>query len=90
MSEPQAPKIEFPCPDYKITVVGNNADDFRSYVIQIVQKYDRDLDLTKVNEQPSRTGKYLSVRLFITATGEEQLDRMHKDLKSSGRVHTVL
>lgn len=90
MSEPEAPKIEFPCADYPIKVVGNNADDFRGYVIETVQKYAPDLDLAKVTEQPSRTGKYISIRLLITATGEEQLDSMHKDLKSSGRVHTVL
>ncbi len=90
MSEPEAPKIEFPCPDYPIKVVGNNADDFRGYVIETVQKYAPDLDLSKVSEHPSRTGKYISIRLLITATGEEQLDLMHKDLKSSGRVHTVL
>ncbi|NVK02275.1 MAG: DUF493 family protein [Oceanospirillaceae bacterium] len=90
MSEPEAPKIEFPCPDYPIKVVGNNADDFRAYVIETVQIYAPDLDISRVTVQESRTGKYLSVRLWITATGEEQLDKMHKDLKASGRVHTVL
>jgi len=90
MSEPEAPKIEFPCPDYPIKVVGNNSDDFRAYVIETVQIYAPDLDISRVTVQESRTGKYLSVRLWITATGEEQLDKMHKDLKASGRVHTVL
>ncbi|HSG04523.1 MAG TPA: DUF493 family protein [Marinobacterium sp.] len=90
MSEPEAPKIEFPCPDYPIKVVGNNASDFRAYVIETVQIYAPDLDISRVTVQESRTGKYLSVRLWITATGEEQLDKMHRDLKSSGRVHTVL
>lgn len=90
MSEPEAPKIEFPCPDYPIKVVGNNAADFRAYVIETVQIHAPDLDISRVTVQESRTGKYLSVRLWITATGEEQLDRMHKELKASGRVHTVL
>lgn len=90
MSDQQAPKIEFPCHDYPIKVVGNNAEDFYGYVIETVQVHAPDLDISRVTMQKSRTGKYVSVRLWITATGEEQLDKMHKDLKSSGRVHTVL
>lgn len=90
MSEPEAPKIEFPCPNYPIKVVGNNAPDFRGFVVETVQKYDADLDLTKVTEQPSRTGKYISIRLLITATSEEQLESLNTELKSTGRVHTVL
>lgn len=90
MSDPQAPKIEFPCENYPIKVVGNNDDDFQSYVIETVRIHAPDLDLSQISLQHSRSGKYISVRLFITATGEEQLDRLHKDLKSSGRVHTVL
>lgn len=90
MSNTEPPKIEFPCEDYPIKVVGNNQDNFRDYVIATVKKHCPDLDLERVTEQPSRTAKYLSVRLFITAHGEEHLDLLHKDLKSSGRVHTVL
>jgi len=90
MSDQPAPKIEFPCPDYPIKVVGNNSKDFRGYVIETVQNHVPDLDLTRVTVQESRSGKYVSVRLWITAQGEEQLEKMHKDLKSSGRVHTVL
>jgi len=55
MSEPEAPKIEFPCPDYPIKVVGNNADDFRAYVIETVQIYAPDLDISRVTVQESRT-----------------------------------
>jgi uncharacterized protein len=90
MSDQQAPKIEFPCPDYPIKVVGNNSEDFRGYVIETVQYHVPDLDLTRVTVQESRSGKYISVRLWITAQGEEHLEKLHKDLKSSGRVHTVL
>ena len=90
MSEPEAPKIEFPCENYPIKVVGYNADDFKGFVIETVQVHCPDLDIERITQQESRTGKYVSVRLFITATGIDQLERLHEDLKASGRVQTVL
>lgn len=87
---PEAPRIEFPCEDYPIKVVGFNEDDFRGFVIETVQIHAPDLDLTKISVAESRTGKYLSVRISITATGEDQLRALHDDLKASGRVQTVL
>ncbi len=87
---PEAPKIEFPCPDYPIKVVGHNENDFRGFVIETVQIHAPDLDISRITVAESRTGKYLSVRLMITATGVEQLERLHQDLKASGRVQTVL
>lgn len=90
MSNPEAPKIEFPCEGYPIKVVGHNDDDFRGFVIETVQIHAPDLDISEVTVAESRTGKYLSVRLSITATGEDQLKRLHQDLMASGRVQTVL
>lgn len=87
---PEAPKIEFPCAGYPIKVVGHNENDFRGFVIETVQIHAPDLDISQITLSESRTGKYLSVRLSITATGEEQLKRLHEDLMASGRVQTVL
>ena len=87
---PEAPKIEFPCEDYPIKIVGHNQDDFRGFVIETVQIHAPDLDISKVTVAGSRTGKYLSVRISITATSEQQLINLHEDLKASGRVQTVL
>lgn len=90
MSEVQPPKIEFPCPDYPIKVVGKNADDFRAFVIEVVQIHVHDLDVSRITVQDSRNGTYQSVRMFITATGEDQLRNLHQDLIKSDRVHIVL
>ncbi|KAA0876535.1 HP0495 family protein [Nitrincola tapanii] len=86
----EAPKIEFPCADYPIKVVGNNENNFYGFVVETVQIHAPDLDLTKVSIQDSRNGRFQSVRLKITATGEAQLKRLFEDLKASGRVHMVL
>ena len=90
MSEQQPPKIEFPCPDYPIKVIGHNENDFRGFVIETVQIHAPDLDITQVTVQDSRNGRYQSVRFTITATGVDQLKALHTDLMASGRVHMVI
>jgi len=90
MSEVQPPKIEFPCPDYPIKVVGKNAEDFQAFVVEVVQVHVPDLDISRITTQDSRNGTYRSIRMFITATGEEQLKNMHEELIASDRVHLVL
>lgn len=87
---PEAPKIIFPCVDYPIKVVGNNADDFYGFVVDTVKGFDPALDLQKVSVQDSRNGRFRSVRLKMLATGEEQLQALFEKLKASGRVHMVL
>jgi hypothetical protein len=88
--EIKAPKIEFPCPDYPIKVVGKNAEDFREFVIEVVQVHVPDLDVSRITMQDSSKGTFRSVRMFITATGEDQLKRLHEDLIAHDRVHIVL
>ncbi|NRP15904.1 YbeD family protein [Marinobacterium sp. xm-a-152] len=90
MSEPTPPKIEFPCPDYKIMVVGDSAPDYREFVVNTMKLYDPDLDESKVEINASSKGRFTSVRVLINATSEEQLAQIHTDLKASGRVKMVL
>ncbi|GGK65484.1 YbeD family protein [Amphritea balenae] len=89
-TEQDAPKIEFPCPDYPIKIIGRAAPDFKELVIDIVRKHAPDLDLKKIDEQPSSKGTFTSVRMKITATGADQLDALHQELKATGRVQMVI
>jgi putative lipoic acid-binding regulatory protein len=84
------PKIEFPCADYPIKVIGHNADDFKQFVIDTMLTYDDQLDLEKVTHQDSKNGKFRSIRLFMTAKSELQLKELNDQLKTSKRVVTVL
>ncbi|MEH6648533.1 MAG: DUF493 family protein [Motiliproteus sp.] len=90
MSQQEPPRIEFPCPDYPIKVIGVGVEGFEDLVIEIVQKYAPDLDTSQVTTQPSSKGKFLSVRFKITATGVPQLEQIHQDLMASGNVKMVL
>ena len=87
--ETNPPKIEFPC-TYPLKVVGHATDDFRDYVITVMQRHSENFDLESVEVRPSSGGKYLSVRVTIIAQGEEHLKTIFAELKASGRVQVVL
>lgn len=89
MADSEAPKIVFPC-DYPIKVVGNAAEDFREFVLEVVERHADVVQREIIDVRASSSGRFLSVRLTIVATGEEQLQNLHNELKATGRVHTVL
>lgn len=88
-ADAEAPKIQFPCA-YPIKVVGNAAEDFREYVIAVMERHAGPLETELVTVQASSNGRFLSVRVTIMATGTEQLQAIFEELKGSGRVHIVI
>ncbi|QNH07561.1 DUF493 domain-containing protein [Ectopseudomonas composti] len=89
-SDVQAPKIEFPCERYPIKVIGTAGEGFSDLVIEVIQRHAPDLDTSTLVMRDSRNGNFLSVQVLITATGVEQLQAIHVDLRATGRVHMVL
>lgn len=89
-TEVTAPKIEFPCPNYPIKIVGVAGDGFHELVIDLVSRHAPDLDPSTVVTRDSSQGRFVSVQVLITATGVEQLQAIHEDLRATGRVHLVL
>lgn len=89
-SDVQPPKIEFPCERYPIKVIGTAGEGFYDLVIEVIQRHAPDLDTSTLVMRDSRNGNFLSVQVLITATGVEQLQAIHVDLRATGRVHMVL
>lgn len=89
-NEVPAPKIEFPCERYPIKVIGEAGEGFREAVIEVMQRHAPGFDETTLVMRDSRNGRYLSIQVLITATGVEQLQAIHVDLRATGRVHMVL
>lgn len=89
MTEPKAPKIEFPC-DYVIKVIGDAAPDFQDFVLTVVERHAPGVTEENITVTDSRNARFTSVRLTIVATGEPQLKALFEELKASGRVHMVL
>jgi len=89
MADIEAPKIEFPCL-YPLKVVGNATEDFQAFVLDVLKRHSGSILDEHIEVNPSRNGRFLSVRVTITATGEAQLQAIFEELKASGRVHMVL
>lgn len=86
----QAPKIEFPCPNYPVKVLGEAAEDYETFVIDIMRIHAPDLDVERMTINHSRNGRFTSATFFITATSEEQLKKMHQDLIRHERIKMVM
>lgn len=89
-TEPEAPKIEFPCPNYLVKVLGETADDYQEFVVEIMRKHAPDLDVSRLSSNNSRNGRFTSITFYITATGADQLEALHKDLIQHDRVKMVM
>lgn len=89
LPENEKPKIEFPCPDYPIKVLGDAAADFKSFCSDLMAQH-AEFDAAMVSVKDSRNGKFQSVTFLITATGVEQLEALHVAFKASGRVKMVM
>ena len=82
-------KIEFPCDDYPIKVIGDTSVGFTAAVIEILGKHAK-IDVSTLAERQSSNGKYTTVQLHIVATGEDQLRDINSALRATGVVHMVL
>lgn len=89
-SQAQPPKIDFPCERYPVKVIGDAGEGFTELVVQVIRRHAPDLDETSVVVRDSRNGRFLSLRILITATGVDQLQAINTDLRATGRVHMVL
>ena len=89
MSQQEPPKIEFPC-DYPIKVIADSHDEARGLVMDVMQRHAAPLAENCVSERLSREGRFMSMTITITATGVEQLESIHVDLKATGVVKMVL
>jgi|TARA_B110000503_G_C6802736_1_gene271792 putative lipoic acid-binding regulatory protein len=88
--KPEAPKIEFPCANYSLKIVGRKTADYQAWVVQCVQQLAPELDLKKVQVVDSRNGTFQSIRLAVTAQSADHLQQIHQTLMASGKVKLVL
>lgn len=86
----ELPRIEFPCADYPIKVIGHNVEDFRVRVLGIVRIHAPEVTEASVSVRDSRQGAFSSVRISIVATGEDQLRALHAALLAEPAVKLVL
>jgi len=90
MSDQDPPKIEFPCEDYPIKIMGEHSEAYQNSVLDIVERHAPGFDRSKVSHRASSKGSFRSVTVFITATGIEQLQALHVELQALDATKMVL
>jgi putative lipoic acid-binding regulatory protein len=86
----EPPKIEFPCKDYPIKVMGEAGDAYYQFAVEVLERHAPGLDASRITVKESRNGSFQSITFFITATGVEQLQALHNELKASSKTKMVL
>ena len=87
-SEPH--KIEFPCADFPIKVLGESGADYHDFVVEIVQLHVPDLEIERIRVNESSGGRFTSMTMYITAQSEEHLKAIHAALIKHDRIKMVL
>lgn len=90
MSEQQPPKIEFPCEDYPVKVLGDAGAELHTLVIEVMERHAPGFDQTRITINESSKGRYHSLTVWITATGEDQLRSINEDLRANSITKMVL
>jgi len=90
MTKQAPPKIEFPCEDYPIKILGEKSEDYKAQVLEVVSRHAPGFDASRISGRDSSKGRFQSVTVFITATGVEQLEALHQDLKNIPATRMVL
>jgi putative lipoic acid-binding regulatory protein len=89
MDEEKSVKLEYPC-EYPIKVMGLQEEGFIDCIVEVVLRHDPQFVAATISSRESRNGKYLSVKVTITAKGPEHIQALFMDLKATGRVVMVL
>lgn len=86
----EPPKIEYPCENYPIKIMGEASDELFDFVMETTESFAPDFDRSQVNVKESSKGRFNSITVFITATSPEQLDLFHKALRKNTAIKIVL
>ena len=89
MTETDQPKIEFPC-DYPVKVMGRSLPGFEAAVMEVFERHAPGFPRERMTARASREGTFVSLTIFITATGKPQLEALHSELMATGLVQMVI
>lgn len=71
--------IEFPC-EFPIKIMGRDEAGFREIAVGLVQKHAGTVPEDAIRTSSSSAGNFLSITVTITATSQEQLDNIYREL----------
>ena len=81
--------LEFPC-KFPIKMMGRDTPEFRALARTLVEKHAGTVADGAVQAATSRNGRFVSVTVTITATSQQQLDDIYRDVSSKDDVLMAL
>ena len=90
MDQQEPPKIEFPCHDYPVKIMGEATQAFLDFVIDVTEQFAPQFNRQKITTKASSRGRFTSITVYITATGIDQLDQYHQALRKNPATKIVL
>ncbi|MEO1888741.1 MAG: DUF493 domain-containing protein [Cycloclasticus sp.] len=77
--------MDYPC-KFTIKAMGHAHIDLSVVVINIVKRHAKDAEHTPPQSKFSKSKKYISISLTITAQSKQQMDAIYQDLSDSEHV----
>jgi putative lipoic acid-binding regulatory protein len=90
VSEQEPPKIEFPCQDYPVKVLGRQHESFQLQVLEVFERHAPGFDRNRISVKASGKATFVSITVLIEATGVAQLQALHEDLRALDACKMVL
>ena len=90
LPEKEPPKIEFPCEDYLIKVLGVAHEEMFEFVLETTEQFSPGFNRDKTTLKASGKGRFQSVTVYITATDLEQLQAYHRTLMAHPYIKMVI
>lgn len=89
-NQQEPPKIEFPCHEFPIKVIGAHDVDFRAEVLATLNTLGVSISETAIKTANSRNARFVSLTIFITAESAGQLSELNTELRKLPAVKLVI
>jgi putative lipoic acid-binding regulatory protein len=87
--EQNTPQLEFPLV-FPLRIIGEEADDFESFVLEIVRRHVPDLLEENIISRMSSQNKYRSISIEFLAQSRAQVDALCAELGTHSRIKMLL
>jgi putative lipoic acid-binding regulatory protein len=81
--------IEFPCP-FPIKMMGRDTPEFRAIARELVEKHVGPVSDESISVNLSANGNFVSMTVTVTASSQQQLDDIYRDVSGHDDVLMAL
>lgn len=71
-------------------MMGRDQRAFREAAFEVIERHAGPVPAAAVKESSSRAGRFLSITVTITATSQQQLDDIYRDLSAHEQILVAL